>query len=270
MLFFQYPSPFMTPKHIPCPGRASARVSGFTLIELLTVIAIIGILAAIIIPTVGKVRDKAKSIDCSNRIRSWAVAANLYAAENKGRYVIKDTNGDLWCQIGGANQTRGGIYIPYFSKGATKSYDDSLMSCPSSQGQEEYATARAGGTNTPVYFAYAIGLPHTNGVTIRESNGLFVPLNKARQPSRTILFIERSYVAGGTAYDTGPNATISQEGSQIAAAYQVYSRHNKRIHTAFLDGHVKGMAWSDIDQNTSLSKGSGRSSAFNTDWLKLD
>lgn len=260
----------MTPKIIPCPSRASNRVSGFTLIELLTVIAIIGILAAIIIPTVSKVRDKAKAIDCSNRIRSWAVAANLYAAENKGRYVIKDTNGDLWCQIGGANQTRGGIYIPYFSKGSTKSYDDSLMSCPSAEGQEQYQAARAGGTNTPVYFAYAIGLPHTNGVTIKENNGLFVPIGKARQPSRTILFIERSYVPGGVAYDTGPNATISQEGSQIAAGYQVYSRHNKRIHTAFLDGHVKAMSWESADLGTSLAKGSGRSSGFNTDWLKLD
>ncbi len=260
----------MTPKHIPCPGRAPNRVSGFTLIELLTVIAIIGILAAIIIPTVSKVRDKAKAIDCSNRIRSWAVAANLYAAENKGRYVIKDTNGDLWCQIGDPSQNRGGIYIPYFSKGATKSYDRSLMSCPSSEGQAEYDAATAGGTNTPQYFAYAIGLPHTNGVTIKESNGLFVPINKARQPSRTILFIERAYVAGGTAYDTGPNATISQEGSQIAAGYQVYSRHNRRIHTAFLDGHVKAMAWDDGSANTSLATGTGRSSAFNKDWLKLD
>jgi len=54
----------------------------FTLIELLTVIAIIGILAAIIIPTVGKVRATAqRAVDASN-LREIGKAAMLYAADN--------------------------------------------------------------------------------------------------------------------------------------------------------------------------------------------
>lgn len=65
--------------------RLDVRVAAFTLIELLTVIAIIGILAAIVIPTVGTVREKAQRAVDANNLREILKAAQIYAGDNQDR-----------------------------------------------------------------------------------------------------------------------------------------------------------------------------------------
>jgi prepilin-type N-terminal cleavage/methylation domain-containing protein len=69
---------------------------GFTLIELLTVIAIIGILAAIIIPTVGKVRETARRTVDSSNLRQIGQAALIFASDSNdqlpGRAIGTGTN----------------------------------------------------------------------------------------------------------------------------------------------------------------------------------
>jgi len=53
--------------------------SGFTLIELLTVIAIIGILAGILIPTVGAVKKKAAMVASSSNLKQVAIGYATYS-----------------------------------------------------------------------------------------------------------------------------------------------------------------------------------------------
>jgi len=66
--------------------RAARRpAAGFTLLELLTVIAIIGILAALLFPTLGKVRETAQRTADANNLREILKAATLYATENNDR-----------------------------------------------------------------------------------------------------------------------------------------------------------------------------------------
>ncbi|MBI4617886.1 MAG: prepilin-type N-terminal cleavage/methylation domain-containing protein [Planctomycetes bacterium] len=54
------------------------RSSGFTLIELLIVVAIIGTLLGILLPTLGVVRERGKAMACLNEIRQIETALSTY------------------------------------------------------------------------------------------------------------------------------------------------------------------------------------------------
>jgi prepilin-type N-terminal cleavage/methylation domain len=59
---------------------------GFTLIEILTVIAIVGILAAILVPVAGGVRARAYTARAMSNLRQLAIAHYTYATENKNTF----------------------------------------------------------------------------------------------------------------------------------------------------------------------------------------
>jgi prepilin-type N-terminal cleavage/methylation domain-containing protein/prepilin-type processing-associated H-X9-DG protein len=70
-------------------GTGRAHAGGFTLIELLVVIAIIAILAALLLPVLGKAKESAKAIACRNNLKQWGLATQLYATDN-GDFLPKN------------------------------------------------------------------------------------------------------------------------------------------------------------------------------------
>jgi type II secretion system protein G len=61
--------------------------SGFTLVELLVVMLILGLLAAIAIPSFFNQRDKAKDADAKEAVRTAQTAVETYATDEGGSYV---------------------------------------------------------------------------------------------------------------------------------------------------------------------------------------
>jgi prepilin-type N-terminal cleavage/methylation domain-containing protein/prepilin-type processing-associated H-X9-DG protein len=67
------------------PGRRTSR-AGFTLVELLVVIALITILAGVLLPVLGAIREKARQTTCLLQLRQIGQAHRLYLVDWDERF----------------------------------------------------------------------------------------------------------------------------------------------------------------------------------------
>jgi prepilin-type N-terminal cleavage/methylation domain-containing protein/prepilin-type processing-associated H-X9-DG protein len=234
---------------MPHPAHPRRRPSAFTLIELLTVIAIIGILAAIIIPTVSKVRQTAKNAQCTAQLREWGRVITLYANDNKGNYYAKN-----WASIAEDDAPMKRSYHPYFSSAKSKQEGYRMRYCPADPKTDEILASTT--PNSEPRYLITVGAINGTLATVPtedKTKPAALPLSKAATPSQFILMVE-SVVPAGTGGATSTGFTIRGSDTATMQSYiqplgdgtaAYLSRHGgSKFNAVFGDGSVKRVGWS--------------------------
>ena len=84
-----------------------SRRGGFSLVELLTVIAIIAVLASIIFPVMGTVKERANQSNCMSNLKQIAVGVQMFKTDNRQYPTtlgsqVHNPDGSLWLSPGGS------------------------------------------------------------------------------------------------------------------------------------------------------------------------
>lgn len=147
-----------SPAVTPCPNSPR---QGFTLVELLTVIAIIGVLAAILIPVAGRIRENAKSSVCATNLRQAGVAIQAYVNDNKGSLPP----GGAWLRPRYNADPRHfqTTLIPYLSLPTTSYWGNTAEQMPYSSTFD--CPGYKGDNALSARYAFASGLTDYDGVT---------------------------------------------------------------------------------------------------------
>jgi prepilin-type N-terminal cleavage/methylation domain-containing protein len=102
-----------TQRNVARPAR-----TGFTVTELVVVVAIIGLIVALLVPTIGKVRSKSRTLKCLTNQRTITMANYTYATSNQSRFASPRTDSFGILNVNGSNVNNGSTHCWVKAEGA--------------------------------------------------------------------------------------------------------------------------------------------------------
>ncbi|MDD7985125.1 prepilin-type N-terminal cleavage/methylation domain-containing protein [Lentisphaera marina] len=185
-----------------------------SLIEILVVVAIIGILASLLLPSLGKARKRSQATVCGSNLKQMGVVFHMYTYDNKGlmMYATNGLHGTSYRTWSNSGETFGA----YLNNLHVHSSHD-LLWCPSDPYAEAYASSNSH-KREPSY-GY-----NTGNLASKQ-------LNSVATPSETVAFAD----SGHKVEDNYWSWLLSTGGDRNI----YWERHdNNGANILWLDGHV--------------------------------